>query len=55
MSVGVNEDLYMSVGVMKDYKMKERDLHVSYSLGCVGEKLEHLKIVTRLIDERFTI
>jgi hypothetical protein len=27
----------MSVGVMKDQKVKLRDLHVSYTLGCVGD------------------
>jgi hypothetical protein len=44
----------MSVGVMKDQKLKLRDLHVSYTLGCSGDScLEHLKIETRLIDERF--
>ena len=26
----------MSVGVMKDYNRKLRDLHVSHTLGCVG-------------------
>jgi hypothetical protein len=30
------EDLFMSIGVMKDYKVKLRDLHVSHTLGCVG-------------------
>jgi len=39
-----------SVGVMKDYKLKLSDLHSSYTLGW---GLEHLKIETRLIDERF--
>jgi hypothetical protein len=27
----------MSVGVMKDYKLKLRNLHVSYSLGSSGD------------------
>jgi hypothetical protein len=27
----------MSVGVMKDYNLKLRDLHYSYTLGCVGD------------------
>jgi hypothetical protein len=31
------KDLYMSVRVMKDYKIKMRDLHVSHTLGCVGD------------------
>jgi hypothetical protein len=35
----------MSVGVMKDYELKLRDLHTSDTLG--------LKIETRLRDERF--
>jgi hypothetical protein len=30
------ENLHMSVGVMKDQKIKLRDLHVSHTLGCVG-------------------
>jgi hypothetical protein len=42
----------MSVGPMKDQKLKLRGLHVSYTLGSSGG-LEHLKIETRLIDERF--
>jgi hypothetical protein len=53
----------MSVGVMKDEKVKVRDLHTSSTLGCpestrlvytvlLGE-LDHLKIKTRLIDEMF--
>ena len=29
----------MSAGAMKDYKTKLRDLHVSYTLGCVGARL----------------
>jgi hypothetical protein len=37
------------VGVMKDEKLKVRDLHVSLLYG----GLEHLKIKTRLIDEKF--
>jgi hypothetical protein len=31
------EDLYMSVGVMKDQKVKMRDLHTSHTLGSVGD------------------
>jgi hypothetical protein len=41
----------MSVGVMKDYKLKLRKLRLTYT-GLVVE-LEHLKIETRLIDEKF--
>ena len=41
----------MSVGVMKDYKLKLRNFHASYT-GLVLE-LEQLKIETRLIDEKF--
>jgi hypothetical protein len=41
---------------MKDYKLKLRNLHSSYTLegytGLVVE-LEHLKIETTLIDEKF--
>ncbi len=41
----------MSVGVMKDYKLKQRNLHVSHTLGWSWNlgRLEHLKIETRLI------
>jgi hypothetical protein len=44
----------MSVGVMKDYKLKPRDLHVSHTTdtGLVVE-LEHLKIKTRWTNEKF--
>ncbi len=42
----------MSVGVMKNQNLKVRNLHVSDTLGLIGE-LEHLKIETRLIDEKF--
>ena len=42
---------------MKDSKLNLRDVHSSqgsHTLGCVGDWiLEHLKIVTRLINERF--
>jgi hypothetical protein len=38
---------YMSVGVMRDEKLKLRDLHVSHTLR------EHLKIETRLRGGRF--
>ena len=31
------EDLYMSVGVMKDKKLKVMDLHTSHTLGCAGD------------------
>jgi hypothetical protein len=37
---------------MKDYKLKLRNLRVSEYTGLVVE-LEHLKIETRLIDEKF--
>ena len=43
------ENLCMSVGVMEDYKL--RDLRVSHT-GSVVE-LEHLKIKTRLTNEKF--
>ncbi len=44
----------MSVGVMKVAKIKLRDLHVSDTLCCAEPGgLEHLKIKTRLIDEKF--
>jgi len=36
---------------MEDSKLKLRDLHTSHTLGSSGD--EHLKIETRLIDERF--
>jgi hypothetical protein len=41
----------MSVGVMKDYKLNLRSPRLTYT-GLIGG-LEHLKIGTRLIDERF--
>jgi hypothetical protein len=44
------QNLYMSVGVMEDYKL--RDLLASHTLGLVVE-LEHLKIKTRLTNEKF--
>ena len=31
------EYLYMSVGVMKDQKVKLRDLHASHTLGYTGD------------------
>jgi hypothetical protein len=37
----------MSVGVMKEYKLKLRDLRAS------RVELEHLKIKTRLTNEKF--
>ena len=46
----------MSVGVMKDYKLKLRNLSASHTLGWSWKlklELEHLKIETRLIDEKF--
>ena len=43
---------YMNDSVMKDSKLKLRDLHVSYTFGLI-EGLEHLKIESSLIDERF--
>ncbi len=42
----------MSIGVMKDQKLKLRDLNASQTLGCAVDS-EHLKIETRLIVERF--
>jgi hypothetical protein len=39
----------MNVGVMKNYKL--RDLHVSHTVLVV--ELEHLKIKTRLTNEKF--
>ena len=41
----------MNFGPMKDYKLKLRNLHVSDPL--LFAELEHLKIETRLIDEKF--
>jgi hypothetical protein len=38
---------------MKDQKIKLRDLRVSYTLVKARGGLEHLKIETRLINERF--
>ncbi len=35
---------------MKDKNPKVRNLHASHTLGCSGN---HLKIETRLIDEKF--
>jgi hypothetical protein len=31
----------MSVGVMKDYKLKQRDLHASHTLGWAGDWNNH--------------
>jgi hypothetical protein len=42
----------MSVGVMKDYKLKLRKFTLLSYTWLVVE-LEHLKIETRLIDEKF--
>jgi len=44
----------MSVGVMKDYKLKLRNLRVSHHDTGLVLELEHLKIETRLINERFS-
>ena len=33
----VKQKTYMSVGLMKDEKLNLRDLHVSHTLGCVGD------------------
>jgi hypothetical protein len=44
----------MSVGVMKDYKLKQRNLLSSHTYTGLVLELEHLKIETRLISERFT-
>jgi hypothetical protein len=41
----------MSVGVMKDYKLKLRNLHTSYTLGWSWNW--NTEIETRLIDEKF--
>jgi len=38
--------------VTEDYKLKLTNLHVSHTLGSVGDCREHLKRETRLIDER---
>ena len=43
----------MSVGVMKDYKLKLRNLHDSHRDTGLVVELEHLEIETRLIDEKF--
>jgi len=43
----------MIFGVMKDYKLKLRNLHSSYTVTGLVEELEHRKIKTRLIDEKF--
>ena len=42
----------MSVGVMEDYKLKIKEFTRLTYTGLLGG-LEHLKIETRLIDERF--
>ena len=46
--------MYMSVGVMKDYKLKLRKLRASQYTGLVVE-LEHLKTKTRLIDKELRV
>jgi hypothetical protein len=52
MTESYREDLYMSVGVIKDRKSKvEGSTRLVYTGLCGG--LEHLKIETRLMDERF--
>jgi len=45
----------MSVGVMKDYKLKLRNHHKFTRLAYTGlvVELEHLKIETRSIDQKF--
>jgi hypothetical protein len=35
--LAIIEYLYMSVGVMKDQKVKLRDLHTSHTLGYTGD------------------
>ena len=49
------KDVYMSVGVMKDYKLKLRNFNLVTRLTYTGlvVELEHLKIETGLIDEKF--
>jgi hypothetical protein len=52
MTESYREDLYMSVGVIKDRKSKvEGSTRLVYTRLRGG--LEHLKIETRLMDERF--
>ena len=46
------EDLYMSVGAMKDQKPKAEGSTRLAHTGLLGG-LEHLKVETRLMDERF--
>jgi len=46
------EDLYMSVGAMKDQKPKAEGSTRLAHTGLLGG-LQHLKIETRLMDERF--
>jgi hypothetical protein len=43
----------MIVGLIKQEKVKQRDSHVSSCIHGLCGGLEHLKIETRLIDERF--
>jgi len=43
----------MSVGVIKDYKLKLRKLRASHTVTGLVVELEHLKIETRLIDATF--
>ena len=38
---------------MKDYKLNMRNLHASHTVTGLVVELEHLKIKTRLIDEKF--
>ena len=42
----------MGVGVMRDWKLKLRDLHASHTLGLRGGR-GHLKIETRVRGKRF--
>jgi hypothetical protein len=44
----------MSVGVMKDYRLKLRDLLSSHHGTGLVVELEHLKIKTRLTNEKFS-
>jgi hypothetical protein len=45
--------MYVSVGVMKDYKRKLRNLRVSHTVTELVLEVEHIKIETRLITEMF--
>jgi hypothetical protein len=43
----------MSVGVMKDYKLKLRNLRTSYTLGWSWNWNTQTEMETRLVDEKF--